>query len=205
MQYTNNTCLIWQQKILVVLVNMLKFPSQCGHLSSQYSKRHTIAMRVYFLVMMWLVFTNTIKKMPHSSPGALNMVSILHSKSYLCHSCVVLNMFHTGLYPLQWCHNGHDSISNHQPHDSTVHSGADQRKHQSSPSLAFVRGIHGRLVNSPHKGPVTWKMFPFDDIIMIMQHTYIIYMMLMISWIYNWNKAERYQVKMSVMDSMYLC
>ena len=50
---------------------------------------------------------------------------------------------------------------------STVYSGADQRKHQSSASLAFVRGIHRRPVNSPHKWPVTRKMFPFDDVIMI--------------------------------------
>ena len=48
----------------------------------------------------------------------------------------------------------------------TVYSGADQRKHQSSASLAFVRGIHRGPVNSPHKGLVTRKMFPFDDIIM---------------------------------------
>ena len=33
-------------------------------------------------------------------------------------------------------------------------------------SLAFVRGIHRWPMNSPHKGPVTWKMFPFDDVIM---------------------------------------
>ena len=49
---------------------------------------------------------------------------------------------------------------------STVYSGADQRKHQSSASLAFVRGIHRAPVNSPHKWPVTRKMFPFDDVIM---------------------------------------
>ena len=49
---------------------------------------------------------------------------------------------------------------------STVYSGAGQRKHQSSASLTFVRGIHRWPVNSPHKGPVTWKMFPFDDVIM---------------------------------------
>ena len=49
---------------------------------------------------------------------------------------------------------------------STVYSGADQRQHQSSASLAFVRGIHRRPVNSPHKWPVTQKMFPFDDVIM---------------------------------------
>ena len=50
---------------------------------------------------------------------------------------------------------------------STVYSGADQRKHQSSGSLAFVRGINRWQVNSPHKGPVTWKMFPCDDVIML--------------------------------------
>ena len=49
---------------------------------------------------------------------------------------------------------------------TTVCSGADQRKHQSSASLAFVRGIHRSQVNSPHKGPVTGKLSPLDDVIM---------------------------------------
>ena len=49
---------------------------------------------------------------------------------------------------------------------STVYSDADQRKHQSSASLAFVRGIHRGPVNSLHKWSVTRKMFPFDDVIM---------------------------------------
>ena len=50
---------------------------------------------------------------------------------------------------------------------SIVYSSADQRKHQSSVSLAFVQGIHRWPVNSPHKWPVTRRMFPFDDVIMI--------------------------------------
>ena len=49
---------------------------------------------------------------------------------------------------------------------SILDSGADQRIHQSSASLAFVRGIHRSPVNFPHKRPVTRKMFPFDDVIM---------------------------------------
>ena len=68
---------------------------------------------------------------------------------------------------------------------STVDSDADQRKHYSSASLAFVRGIHRGPVNSLHKWPVTRKMFPFDDDIMsaseatlknmgkLMRHPYI--------------------------------
>ena len=49
---------------------------------------------------------------------------------------------------------------------SAVFPGADQRKHQSPASLAFVWGIHRVPVNSPHKCPVTRKLFPFDDVIM---------------------------------------
>ena len=49
---------------------------------------------------------------------------------------------------------------------STVYSGVEQRKHQSSASLAFVWGIHRGPVNSPHNWPVTRKIFPFDDVIM---------------------------------------
>ena len=51
---------------------------------------------------------------------------------------------------------------------STVCSGADQRKHQCSASLAFVWGIHRWLMDNPHKGLVTRKMFPFDDAIMML-------------------------------------
>ena len=57
---------------------------------------------------------------------------------------------------------------------STVYSGADQRKHQSSVSLAFLRGIHRGPVDSPHKWSITRKMFPFDDVIMV---------------IYNWTMS----------------
>ena len=48
----------------------------------------------------------------------------------------------------------------------TVYLCADQRKYQSSASLAFMRGIHQWPMNSPHKGTVTRKLFPFDDVIM---------------------------------------
>ena len=50
---------------------------------------------------------------------------------------------------------------------STFYTCADQRKYQSSASLAFVWGIHRVPVNSPHKWPVTRKMFPFDDVIIL--------------------------------------
>ena len=47
---------------------------------------------------------------------------------------------------------------------SNIYSGTAHRKHQSSLSLASVMGIHRWPMNFLHKGPVTRKMFPFDDI-----------------------------------------
>ena len=70
---------------------------------------------------------------------------------------------------LQIRHNERDNVSNHQRIDClpNVCSGADQRKHQHSLSLASVRGIYQWPADFLHKGPVTRKMFPFDDVIMI--------------------------------------
>ena len=48
---------------------------------------------------------------------------------------------------------------------STVYTGADQRKHQSPASLAFVRRIHQSPVNSPQRTSKA-KKFSFDDVIM---------------------------------------
>ena len=68
-------------------------------------------------------------------------------------------------------------------------SGADQRKHQGSASLASVRGIQRWPANPPppppppppphththtHKGPVTRTMFPFDDVIMILPSSILV-------------------------------
>ena len=61
---------------------------------------------------------------------------------------------------LRWRHDGLDGVSNHDCLLNRLLTGADQRKHQSSASLAFVRGIH--------RWPVARKMFPFGDVIMIL-------------------------------------
>ena len=69
---------------------------------------------------------------------------------FLHHSDVIMNAMASRVLIVSW----------------SVCSVVDQRKHQSSASLAFVRGIHRWPINSPHKEPVTRKMFPFDDVIM---------------------------------------
>ena len=95
-----------------------------------------------------------------------------HTPSWLRHSHhgvhFTLLVEHLCTCSLQWRHNECNGVSNHQPQIvySTVYSGADQRKHESSASMAFVQGIHRWPVNSPHKGPVMQKLCLFDDIIM---------------------------------------
>ena len=64
-------------------------------------------------------------------------------------------------------HNERYGVSNYRRLECLLNrfSGAGQRKRQSSASLAFVRGIHWWPV-TPHKGLVTRKIFPFDDVTM---------------------------------------
>ena len=66
---------------------------------------------------------------------------------------------------------------------STLYSGVDQRKLQSSASLAFVRGIHRWPVNSPHKWPVTGKTFPFDDVIIMVNVDERVKLWIVVVWV----------------------
>ena len=91
--------------------------------------------------------------------------------------------FGAKLPSLQWHNNVRDGVSNHRHLDCLLNrlfrKTVCSRKHQSSTSLAFVRGIHRWPVDSLHKGPVTRKFFPFDDIIMLLS--------------VNWNYGHRFQ------------
>ena len=71
------------------------------------------------------------------------------------------------ILPLLWRHNGYDGVSNHQPHECLLNRKFSRRSKKTSKLRlpAYVREIHRRPVNSPHKWPVTRKMFPFDDVI----------------------------------------
>ena len=77
-------------------------------------------------------------------------------------------------FTILWRQNERDDVSNHRRLEClhNVCSGADQRKHKSSGLLAFVSGIHRWPEDSPYKRPVTRKMFPLDDVIMIRQPAY---------------------------------
>ena len=70
--------------------------------------------------------------------------------------------------PLQWRHNEHNGVSNHRRLDCLLNR---LFRHRSKKTLklrvtGLCAGNSPGPVNSPHKGPVTRKMFPFDDVIM---------------------------------------
>ena len=69
---------------------------------------------------------------------------------------------------LHWRHNDHDSVSNHQPHGCLLNRLFRRRSKETSKLrvTGLCVGNSPGPVNSPHKGPVTRKMFPFDDVIM---------------------------------------
>ena len=73
---------------------------------------------------------------------------------------------------------------------STVYAGTDQIKDQSSASLAFVRGIHRWPVNSQHKGPVTRKMLPCDDFIMMRRWMRLSLVQVMACRLSTWTETD---------------
>ena len=108
------------------------------------------------------IFYNTIKIVTEFPLNVFLVCLLINDKPVLIHKIVIKPLCHCcdimiGTMAFQ--------ITSLTIVYSTVHSGADQRKHQSSASLAFVRGIHQWPVNSPHKWPVMRKMFLFDDVI----------------------------------------
>ena len=101
----------------------------------------------------------------------------LQKSILLCHIAALWNFFHLieaiivqnkCHQPLHWRHNDHDGNSNHQPHGCLLNRLFRRRSKKTSKFrvTGLCVGNSPGPVNSPHKGPVTRKMFPFDDVIM---------------------------------------
>ena len=102
-------------------------------------------------------------------PTNLNMQPDHHERQRRSFQCQVLHQ------SLQWRLNDHDSVSNHRPHDCLLNRLFRRRSKKTSKLrvTGLCVGNSPGPVNSPHKGPVTRKMFPFDDVIMFCQENSI--------------------------------
>ena len=100
-----------------------------------------------------------------------NILAFFHSYWAQCRVIFVreILIIHGITISITVTYNESDCVRNHRLHDCLVYRlfCEDKRKHQSSALLAFGQGIHRWPVNSPHTGPVTRKLFPFDDVIIL--------------------------------------
>ena len=95
----------------------------------------------------------------HKNSG--QMCPFIHTQIH-----VSVGLLHYSL--LQWRHNDHDGVSNYQPHGCLLNLlfKCGSKKTSKLRVTGLCVGNSPGPVNSPHKGPVTRKMFPFDDVIM---------------------------------------
>ena len=93
------------------------------------------------------------------------------SLCFFCCGMALVVFIHIHI-PLHWRHNEHDGVSNHQPHGCLLNRLIRRRSKKTSKLrvTGICVGNSPGPVNSPHKGPVTQKMFPFDDVIILHRH-----------------------------------
>ena len=86
----------------------------------------------------------------------------------ICTWLVLYRLYHQFIVALRWRHNDHDGVSNHQPRGCLLNRLFTPRSKKTSKLrvTGLCAGNSPGPVNSPHKGPVTRKMLPFDDVIM---------------------------------------
>ena len=105
-------------------------------------------------------------RVKHNATGRQNKPSRLKATQNLYNKQRPWTIIYEGrldeIHALQWRHNGRDSVSNHQHHDHLLNRLLGHRSKKTS--KLCVTGLC--VGNSPHKWPVTRKMFPFNDVIM---------------------------------------
>ena len=119
----------------------------------------------------------------------------VHFWELLCHrftSFTYINSNCLGTQTLQWRHNERDGVSNHQPRHCLLNRLFRHRSKQTS--KLHVTGVwEGWPVNSPHKGPVTRKMFPFDDVIMCGK----------LKWTWTWTSPSKCHISVRQCSGLY--
>ena len=132
-----------------------------GHLCGEFTGRRRGAL-IFSLICTWIHgWVNKYNKYNSQCTHCLMFVDDL-AKERLDHQSGHQQV------SLLWRHNGHNSVSNHQPYDCLLRRLFRRRSKQTSKLrvTGLCAGNSPGPVNFPHKWPVTRKMFPFDDVIM---------------------------------------
>ena len=134
---------------------------------------YVINKRIYYrLLSGWIsiVASGRIAFMGH-----LDTVDNYHGDRWINRYRVRSYLESTTAMTLHWRHNGHDGVSNHQPHGCLLNRLFRRRSKKTSKLrvTGLCVGNSPGPVNSPHKWPVTRKMVPFDDVIMAQKWTFL--------------------------------
>ena len=120
---------------------------------------HSIGKMSSTLHLIW--------QMPHSTMKPLYIMCICFLLIYPHGRTIIALFLYQYSVSLQWRHYDRDSISNHQPHNYLPNR-LFRRRSKKTSKLRVTglcgQGIHWWPMNSLHKGPVTRKTFPFNDI-----------------------------------------
>ena len=141
----------WDYTIYVLFVNYL------------------LGVMSWYRFAIWFFFNmfDTLTRRPTTSESCAILVyhhDIYYlDELYVDMLCIFLSKF---CYPLHWRHNEPYGVSNHQRLNCLLNRLFWGTSKKISKLCVFVRGIDRWLADSPHKGPVTPKLFPFDDVIM---------------------------------------
>ena len=114
------------------------------------------------LIFLWQIVSTIVM----IAKTAILVISVLLQ----CSTTVVPTLVTVSPHTLRWRHNDHTGVSNHQPHGCLLNRLFRRRSKKTSKLrvTGLCAGNSPGPVNSPHKGPVTRKMFPFDDVIMML-------------------------------------
>ena len=107
---------------------------------------------------MWYAVIDIFARRPAFTFQVFHISAKSQRSSWLCAWCN--NITHWTVF-ITWSHNGRDGVSNHQPYDCLL-SGLFRRRSAKTPKLrvtGLCAGIHRLPANSPHKGPITRKLF----------------------------------------------
>ena len=131
--------------------------------NSSDSKNETSHIKKSYMYMIFCIYFSYLQFMIPRVSLAMGITEDAID-TFFCRECSS-----TAHITLRWRHNERGGVSNHRRLDCLPNRLLRRRSKKTSKRciIAFVRGIHRWPVNSPHKGPVTRKMFLFDDVIMI--------------------------------------
>ena len=136
------------------------FLKQLQHLEDR-QKQYNIYENLSILVKKWVLGVTCHMGFIYDS--------VQNWHQWKCQWACIIPSSSLWFHVIQWRHKKRNGVSNHQPHDCFLKRffRCKTKKTSKLHVTGLCEGNSPVPVNSPHKGPVTRKLLPFDDVVMI--------------------------------------